>query len=76
MSYNNRNVSPLKISKKSYDKANTKMRAEHKAETGKTTRVLACSSSQAPRLISSPLSLRGTQYCGPAGPAMGVHGVQ
>ncbi len=36
MSYNNRNVSPLKISKKSYAKANTKMRAKHKAETGRT----------------------------------------
>ena len=36
MSYDNRNVSPLKISKKSYDKANTKMRAKHKAETGRT----------------------------------------
>ena len=35
MAYNNRNVSPLKISKKSYDKANTKMRAEHKSETGR-----------------------------------------
>ena len=31
MAYDNRNVSPLKISKKSYDKANTKMRAKHKS---------------------------------------------
>ena len=36
MAYNNRNVSPLKISKKSYDKANIKMRSKHKAETGRT----------------------------------------
>ena len=36
MAYNNRSVGPLKISKASYDKANTKMRSEHKSETGRT----------------------------------------
>jgi len=36
MAYNNKGVSPLRISKKSYDKANTEMRAKHKAETGRT----------------------------------------
>ena len=36
MVYNNKSVSPLKITKKAYAKANTKMRAKHKAETGKT----------------------------------------
>jgi hypothetical protein len=29
-------VEPLKITKKAYAKANTKMRAKHKSETGKT----------------------------------------
>jgi hypothetical protein len=32
----NYSTSPLRISKKSYDKANTKMRAKHKTETGRT----------------------------------------
>jgi len=36
MAYDNRGVSPLKITKASYDKQNTKMRSKHKAETGKT----------------------------------------
>ena len=36
MSYDNRNTGPLRISKKSYAKANTKMRAKHKSETGRT----------------------------------------
>jgi len=36
MSYNNRNTGPLRITKASYDKANTKMRSKHKAETGRT----------------------------------------
>jgi len=36
MVYNNKSVSPLKITKKAYAKANTKMRAKHKAETGNT----------------------------------------
>ena len=36
MTYNNKSVTPLKIKKSSYDKQNTKMRAKHKAETGRT----------------------------------------
>ncbi len=36
MTYDNRGVSPLKITKQAYAKANTKMRAKHKAETGRT----------------------------------------
>ena len=36
MAYDNRGVGPLKIKKASYDKQNTKMRAKHKAETGRT----------------------------------------
>jgi len=36
MTYDNRNVGPLKITQAAYDKANTKMRSKHKAETGKT----------------------------------------
>ena len=36
MAYDNRSVSALKISKKSYDKQNIKMRKKHKAETGNT----------------------------------------
>ena len=36
MTYNNRGVTPLKIKKSTYDKQNTKMRAKHKAETGRT----------------------------------------
>jgi hypothetical protein len=36
MAYNNKGVTPLKIKKSSYDKQNTKMRAKHKAETGRT----------------------------------------
>jgi hypothetical protein len=36
MSYNNRNVGPLKITEESYEKQNRKMRSKHKAETGKT----------------------------------------
>ena len=36
MAYDNRNTGPLKITKKSYDKQNTKMRSKHKAETGRT----------------------------------------
>ena len=36
MSYNNRSVGPLKITEKSYEKQNRKMRSKHKSETGKT----------------------------------------
>jgi hypothetical protein len=36
MTYDNRSVGPLKITKTSYDKANTKMRSEYKSETGRT----------------------------------------
>ena len=36
MVYNNKGVTPLKIKKSTYDKQNTKMRAKHKAETGRT----------------------------------------
>ena len=36
MAYDNKSVTPLKIKKSSYDKQNTKMRAKHKAETGRT----------------------------------------
>ena len=36
MTYNNKSVTPLKIKKSSYDKQNAKMRAKHKAETGRT----------------------------------------
>ena len=36
MAYSDKGVGPLKITKASYDKQNTKMRAKHKAETGKT----------------------------------------
>tara|TARA_R110000765_G_C18530464_1_gene559493 strand:+ start:221 stop:520 length:300 start_codon:yes stop_codon:yes gene_type:complete len=36
MSYDNRSVGPLKITEKSYNKKNAKMRSDYKAETGKT----------------------------------------
>ena len=36
MAYNNRSVSPLKITEKAYAKRNKKMRSDHKSETGKT----------------------------------------
>ena len=36
MAYDNRSVGPLKISEEAYNKRNRKMRAKHKAETGKT----------------------------------------
>ncbi len=36
MAYDNRSVSPLKISEEAYNRRNKKMRAKHKAETGKT----------------------------------------
>ena len=36
MVYNNNGVGPLKITKASYDKQNTKMRSKHKTETGRT----------------------------------------
>jgi len=36
MTYNNRAVGPLKITNASYEKQNSKMRKEHKSETGKT----------------------------------------
>ena len=36
MAYNNRSVTPLKITEKAYEKQNRKMRSKHKSETGKT----------------------------------------
>ena len=36
MAYDNRGVTPLKITNASYEKSNAKMRKEHKSETGKT----------------------------------------
>ena len=36
MAYDNRGVSPLKISEKAYERQNRKMRSKHKSETGKT----------------------------------------
>ena len=36
MAYDNRGVSPLKITEQAYEKRNKKMRAKHKKETGKT----------------------------------------
>ena len=36
MTYDNRSVSPLKISEEAYAKRNKKMRSKHKSETGKT----------------------------------------
>ena len=36
MAYDNRGVSPLKITEQAYEKRNKKMRSKHKKETGKT----------------------------------------
>tara|TARA_R100000005_G_scaffold96327_1_gene82400 strand:- start:3856 stop:4152 length:297 start_codon:yes stop_codon:yes gene_type:complete len=36
MAYDNRSVTPLKISEEAYERRNRKMRAKHKSETGKT----------------------------------------
>jgi hypothetical protein len=36
MTYDNRGVSPLKITEQAYEKRNKKMRSKHKKETGKT----------------------------------------
>ena len=36
MAYNNRSVSPLKITEEAYARRNKKMRSDHKSETGKT----------------------------------------
>lgn len=36
MAYDNRSVSPLKISEEAYNRRNRKMRSKHKSETGKT----------------------------------------
>ena len=36
MAYDNRSVTPLKITEEAYERRNRKMRAKHKSETGKT----------------------------------------
>tara|TARA_R100001443_G_scaffold79056_1_gene86249 strand:- start:1916 stop:2212 length:297 start_codon:yes stop_codon:yes gene_type:complete len=36
MAYDNRGVSPLKITEQAYERRNKKMRSKHKKETGKT----------------------------------------
>ena len=36
MSYDNRNVDPLKITEQAYERQNRKMRSKHKSETGRT----------------------------------------
>ena len=36
MAYDNRGVTPLKITEKAYERQNRKMRSKHKSETGRT----------------------------------------
>ena len=51
MTYDNRSVTPLKITDAAYEKSNRKMRSKHKSETGKTlgSRQSSCTS---PRRVS------------------------
>jgi hypothetical protein len=60
MAYNNRSVSPLKITEKSYERQNRKMRSKYKSETGKTLGSRQTSGTN-PRRVSFACRFAGMQ---------------